>query len=149
MQIEVAMDLFLEKSSPINLKKEVIKIVDLLQNLRANVLSFSQNENDFLQNSYIEFCGSDEINILNLSSKYPKAGYFFINRFFENNMENFYINFALKDKISSCKEVFESNQNSAVEDIIKVKVQTAFLYIFLWKISLENMKNTPKIENSK
>ena len=91
MQIEVAMDLFLEKSSPINLKKEVVKVVDLLQNLKTNVISFSQNENDFLQNSYIEFCGNDEIDILNLSSRYPKAGYFFINRFFENNMENFFL----------------------------------------------------------
>ncbi len=143
MQIEVAMDLFLEKSSPINLKKEVTKVVDLLQNLKANVLSFSQNENDFLQNSYIEFCGNDEIDILNLSSRYPKAGYFFINRFFENNMENFYINFALKDKISSCKEIFENNQNSAVEDVIKGEsANWVSLYIFIENIARKYEKYT-------
>ena len=143
MQIEVAIDLFLEKSSPINLKKDVIKVVDLLQNLKTNVISFSQNENDFLQNSYIEFCGNDEIDILNLSSRYPKAGYFFINRFFENNMENFYRDFALKDKLESCKEVFENNQNSAVEDVIKGEsANCVSLYIFMENIARKYEKYT-------
>lgn len=143
MQIEVAMDLFLEKSSPINLKKEVVKITNLLQNLKENVLSFTQSENDFLQNSYIEFCGEDETKILNLASRYPKAGYFFINRFFENNMESFYRDFALKDKISSCKESFENNQNASVEDVMKGEsANWVSTYIFMENISRKYEKYT-------
>lgn len=140
MEIDVALKLFKEKHSPESLNKEVSNILNLINNLEKDINSFNSKENEFLQNSYMDFLSSGE-SILNLGSKFPKAGYLFIKRFFENNINHFYGNFFLKEKILLNASKFDNNQSIPAENVLKGDdLNIVSLYLFIENISIKYEK---------
>ncbi|NLK66106.1 MAG: hypothetical protein GX282_01340 [Campylobacteraceae bacterium] len=141
IEIKSSLRLFEEKKSSKEIEKEILNLSNLIDELKQTVKSFNQRESEFLQKSYIEFINIGVSSILNLGSNFPKAGYLFIGRFFENNIKTFYNNFALKEKIILNEPKFSSDQSIPAKDILKGDdLNTVSLYIFIENIAIRYEK---------
>ncbi|MSN96241.1 hypothetical protein F1B92_03360 [Campylobacter sp. FMV-PI01] len=131
MNLNALLELFKNKNSDSLLQNRVKNLNYSLLNLKEKSNNFNEKEYDFLRTSYINFIDNDK-KILDLGQNFSHAGYFFINKFFENNIETFYLDFKLKNVIESHKQTFANNQNISVSNAIKGSdAQVISLYIFL------------------
>lgn len=131
-------------------KKEGL-ITKELKNIAKLIDKLSENEMDFLQNFYINLSDGNlrSTKILELSSRYPHAEYFFHDKFFDSNLDIFYYDFVFKNKIVDSKPLFENSSNISVEEVIKDDSKDAIsLYIFIENI-VKNFNSYAKDKDKK
>ena len=131
------------KSKNTNVIKKKREIIFYLKELKNLVVAFDENESDFLQNLYINSSDGNarSTKILELGENYNHAEYFFMERFFDSNIDLFYFDFIFKDRIKSKKDVF-TGSNLRVSDILKGNDKNIIsLYVFAENIA-KNFNST-------
>ncbi|CZE46300.1 hypothetical protein [Campylobacter geochelonis] len=136
--VDSLLDLYKEKFSDRSLTNKVLAISSALDVLSKVSQSFSQKEGEFLQNLYINFSNEspNDIKILDFSLNFTHPEYFFIPRFLETNINYFYNDFALKDRIIAHQNTFTGKKNQAISEFLSGSDKDIVaLYIFIENIA--------------
>ncbi|PSM53024.1 putative type IV methyl-directed restriction system, component McrB [Campylobacter blaseri] len=132
MDIEVLLNIFKKDISELSIKKDINGRYAILKELKNATNSFDSLENEFLQKFYLSFIDTKEIKILDYSENFKHAEYFFIDKFFDNNLKIFYDKFALKENLLQYKNKFSNLQNVSVNDVLNgYDKDIVSLYVFI------------------
>ncbi len=105
--------------------------------LERSTLAFTQEENDFFKNFYIEFNDAENpLKILSLGCKFQRAEIFYTNKFVENNLAAFYSDCSFRDQILEQKPNFVDKKNVCVDNICEGNINNIVsYYIFIENIT--------------
>lgn len=112
-------------------------LLNVITLLERTALAFTQEEQDFFKNFYIEFNDPENpLKILSLGAKFPRAEIFYTNKFVENNLAAFYNDCSFRDQILEQKENFTGKSNVCVDDICEGNINNIVsYYIFIENIT--------------
>lgn len=119
-------------------QKRAKNLKDIVNNVKKYALNFTEDEENFFQNFYIEYSDSNPRSqkILDLSENFPHAEYFFIASFFDKNIDNFYSNCFCSASLREQKDKFVGQKDVKVGDVISgYDKNIVSMYIFIESIA--------------
>lgn len=121
-----------------NWQKRAKNLKDIVNNVKKSALNFTEDEENFFQNFYIEYNDGNPRSqkILDLSENFPHAEYFFIASFFDKNVNSFYSGWSCNVSLKEQKEKFLGLKDVKVGDIVSgYDKNVVSMYIFIESIA--------------